>query len=407
MMGDVGKQVPRRGYTYQRDGKTIVVAPHTTTVHPSDPGLDPSVLRHRLGGADPFAGDDPAPDDPSSDEVVFRLALSDLDPGDVGRLWHLGARGPQMVRAVLDGGGTVGDVAAYTTAGVVTAADLAAHRKANISAAAALALHRAGYTSPVAQRRWRRTRAIGRGHRALWFQAGVLSAGDIDALEAAGIDAQEAVRYATVQPMSPTEMIRLRALNVLPQFVSDYQANGVGSVNDMVWLAQRGVRHHEITGLASRGVTDPRDMAILVQAGVSFLAIEHYRSGEVHDAGEIARLHRAGISGHVARRYAHDGVDDPDAMIERWQDPDDPLRWLHDRHYDPHTAWFDKLERYGVTDTGDAVRLIHLGYDSGHRCLIDDLLASGWPIDDIVGHARRGVHADALRASLDHDQRSG
>lgn len=78
----------RKGYTYERDGKTVFVPAGKTTVYVADgtePGIDTAALKHQMGaGADPFAGDDPVAGVEPAPRYLADLDGHTVDWGDAG-----------------------------------------------------------------------------------------------------------------------------------------------------------------------------------------------------------------------------------------------------------------------------------------------------------------------------------
>lgn len=322
------------------------------------------------------------------DEVVFRLALPDIAPHDLGRLWAAGTRDPDMIALVFDHFYGINDVIRYATAGVVTADDARRHLNARISPAAARALHRAGHTTPADQRAWVRDhRPTGPGRRIdaqRYFAAGVLDPDDAAALEAAGVDGAGAINYVDVDIDEPADMIRLAALDVDNADVARYRHLGVDTVDAMVRFASIGVKPGDIDDYRGVEPDVPLDrIKTLAERYVTSGRLAGFRTAGITNDPDLFTLAAAGVTGVFAAQCHHDGTGTVDEIIARWADPHDPIHQIQPSDVVP------RYQQSGVTRSRDMTALSAAGYVP---FLVNELVLNNHlTVEEVVALADSGV----------------
>lgn len=264
--------------------------------------------------------------DPTPERVVFNLALQDLSPTLVDMAWDGGARDPALARLLVGKHLHAIEIHLWVTAGIVTADDYIKHRNARLDSVTAIALHRAGYTSPVAQRRYRRDHWKPAEHRD-WFDAGHFDLAVIHLLTDHGVTAPFARQCARADFTSPPDLIALHQAGVDPRDPLWYRHTRIDTAADVIRLHQAGIAPNMVNTVRSAtGNPDPTVDEIIDQFTrirgpspdrvVFDLALQDLEAAQrdawwrigVADPVAVRHARSAGISANTARAYIAAGI---------------------------------------------------------------------------------------------------
>lgn len=289
------------------------------------------------------------------DEVLFRLALTDLSPDEVDTWWATDVRDPAVVRDAIRAGVDPFTAAEYLDVGV-TGIDIVRHHRAKITPTIAETLRAGGVEDPVDQRRFIRNNVSAR----LIAEFSAIGVDDLDVISTY-VDAEvDALFVGEIRPERRNDAAAviefhrsLPATHRSAHVIAGFGGIGVVSFDDITYFATRGLTAVDVTAFREIRIDDPDVMADYVRHGVSGFEAREFHKAGFASRDTVFRLAAGQVRSLFAAVCARFDITDPDHIIA-----------LSARGSSYEITGF---LRVGLTDPDDIARVQDLGVD-GRDC---------------------------------------